>query len=539
MDAFEDLADPPASVVAVAQNRFLSSRMIESTLYAVVWSVLKAKRARLKYADGFIARFYDISEHVSPIMAFGFLGSNQDLKDLCNYFKSQICNFLIDLFNAERVRFTCVEDLADDIWQICRARAQITRVVVCLDLLSKMADTNPDLEFIAELKQCDDFYCSLVDLIPPDNFGFDEDVKEQLKNYKHKSIEAKLKEYEKDRLSAAGRQVIGRLDYAQPKTVTDIWKFLDNQRPGVSTSKRGHFKNKPMKRKLADKNGANDSKSQDEISFNLADKQQAKRNSKKSKQSETEANREQLVAKLQAKLEKLRKSRESNKEGEAIKKKREKNLQRKMKRVQLNSGNKVNGLISKDALSNGAPNSNAKGKKVDDGSQKKVIKNSEGQIVYSKFDFAVTGLRKEDLKNKETEKSENRGALKRKREFAGKDYKKLLEKVEQKEQKLADLKEKDPEKAAQIENNQKWEKALEKVEGIKVKDDKKMLKMNIKRKEKQKSKTKHEWTKRDDNVKAKMAKRQDKRRENLKARSDQKKARKIEKAKKKGRIAIP
>lgn len=127
MDAFDDLANPPASVVAVAQNRFLSSKIIESTLNAVVWSVLKAKRTRLKYQNGFIAHFYDISEHVSPIMAWGFLGSNAELKELCNYFKSQICNFLIDLFNCERVRFTCVEDLAEDIWQICLTRAEMTR----------------------------------------------------------------------------------------------------------------------------------------------------------------------------------------------------------------------------------------------------------------------------------------------------------------------------------------------------------------------------------------------------------------------------
>ncbi len=37
--------------------------------------------------DGFIAHFYDISEHVSPPITWGFLGTNEELRELCYYFK--------------------------------------------------------------------------------------------------------------------------------------------------------------------------------------------------------------------------------------------------------------------------------------------------------------------------------------------------------------------------------------------------------------------------------------------------------------------
>lgn len=37
--------------------------------------------------DGFIAHFYAISEHVSPVLAFGFLGPRQHLSEVCTTFK--------------------------------------------------------------------------------------------------------------------------------------------------------------------------------------------------------------------------------------------------------------------------------------------------------------------------------------------------------------------------------------------------------------------------------------------------------------------
>ena len=105
MDAFEDLTDPPSSVVAVINNRWLSNGFKEGVrapvfpffffyfkvflfftlrdayllflpilmqaLATAVWSVLKAKRRKLLYPDGFISHFYGIMEHLSPVLAWG------------------------------------------------------------------------------------------------------------------------------------------------------------------------------------------------------------------------------------------------------------------------------------------------------------------------------------------------------------------------------------------------------------------------------------------------------------------------------------
>nr|XP_054514421.1 mitoguardin 2 isoform X3 [Pan troglodytes] len=47
MDAFEDLENPPASVLAVLRNRWLSDSFKETALATACWSVLKAKRRLL------------------------------------------------------------------------------------------------------------------------------------------------------------------------------------------------------------------------------------------------------------------------------------------------------------------------------------------------------------------------------------------------------------------------------------------------------------------------------------------------------------
>ncbi|KAK6632485.1 hypothetical protein RUM44_007527 [Polyplax serrata] len=117
MDAFEDLESPPSSVTAVVQNRWLSNGFKETALTTAVWSVLKAKRKMLKFPKGFMAHFYTISEQMSPLMAWGFLGPDEKLKETCFYFKNQVMAFLVDIFSFQKTRYTAVEDLAEDIFR--------------------------------------------------------------------------------------------------------------------------------------------------------------------------------------------------------------------------------------------------------------------------------------------------------------------------------------------------------------------------------------------------------------------------------------
>ncbi|KAF3821024.1 hypothetical protein GH733_011177 [Mirounga leonina] len=168
MDAFEDLENPPSSVLAVLRNRWLSDSFKETVggcpphpthtlmsphalaqpllsfghlawaphpagsshptgraLATACWSVLKAKRRLLMVPDGFISHFYSVSEHVSPVLAFGFLGPKPQLSEVCAFFKHQIVQYLRDMFDLDNVRYTSVPALADDILQLSRRRSEI------------------------------------------------------------------------------------------------------------------------------------------------------------------------------------------------------------------------------------------------------------------------------------------------------------------------------------------------------------------------------------------------------------------------------
>ncbi|KAJ2953806.1 hypothetical protein O0L34_g1433 [Tuta absoluta] len=123
LDAFEDLAAPPSSVLAVVRNRWLSDGFKESALTTAVWSVIKAKRRYLQYPDGFMAHFYSISEHLLPVLVWGFLGPRERLRDVCTTFQEEIVGFIADLFSFQSCRYTSVEDLATDIMTHARVRA--------------------------------------------------------------------------------------------------------------------------------------------------------------------------------------------------------------------------------------------------------------------------------------------------------------------------------------------------------------------------------------------------------------------------------
>ncbi|XP_005104976.2 mitoguardin-like [Aplysia californica] len=125
MDAFDDLANPPSTVLTVVQNRWLSNGFKETALATAVWSVLKAKRSLLKFNDGFIAHFYSISEHTSPLLAWGFLGPDSELKDMCNFFKDLVLGFIREMFSFNKVRFTDVEALAQDILEMAQAKSDL------------------------------------------------------------------------------------------------------------------------------------------------------------------------------------------------------------------------------------------------------------------------------------------------------------------------------------------------------------------------------------------------------------------------------
>ena len=151
----------------------------------------------------------------------------------------------------------------------------------------------------------------------------------------------------------------------------------------------------------------------------------------------------------------------------------------------------------------------------------KPIFNREGKIVFSKFDFTDGGC----------------GTKEKKDVLTGKNYKKLLEKVEARKEKLTKVREKDGCGAARsLQKKMQWKSVLQKAEGVKVRDDPEMLRKSLKRKEKLTKKRGDAWKERTERVQKTMDDRQEKRRRNVQKKKQSRIDKKIGRSKKKGHI---
>ena len=81
-----------------------------------------------------------------------------------------------------------------------------------------------------------------------------------------------------------------------------------------------------------------------------------------------------------------------------------------------------------------------------------------------------------------------------------------------------------------------WTNVLYKAEGVKIRDDERLLQEALKRKEKRRAQRQRAWEKRTAHVVGKMQQRQDRRRQNLREKKAARAERRLEKARKKGRI---
>ncbi|XP_076014810.1 surfeit locus protein 6 [Genypterus blacodes] len=159
-------------------------------------------------------------------------------------------------------------------------------------------------------------------------------------------------------------------------------------------------------------------------------------------------------------------------------------------------------------------------------------KRNETAIVFNKVETVEEGY-VDKVQKKKNKKQGVKGQL---TPLTGKNYKQLLSRVEARKAKLEQLREKDEDKAREMEEKMKWTNVLYKAEGIKIKDDEGMLRASLKKKEKTQCQRQKRWDKRSENVAEKMQHRQDKRRKNLKKRKDMKTEKKKDRARKKGRV---
>nr|XP_057917425.1 mitoguardin 1 [Doryrhamphus excisus] len=148
MDSFEDLENPPICIQNVVNNRWLNSSFKETAVASSCWSVLKHKRQHMKVADGFIARFYTLCEQISPVLAWGFLGPKSPLHDFCCFFKDQVLHFLKDIFDLDKVRYSSVDSLAEDMLHLLHRRSELMLAYLGADSLPPTSSCNATLQLM-------------------------------------------------------------------------------------------------------------------------------------------------------------------------------------------------------------------------------------------------------------------------------------------------------------------------------------------------------------------------------------------------------
>jgi len=316
-----------------------------------------------------------------------------------------------------------------------------------------------------DVLQTSRFFTSLVELLPAKFYlGHRGEEEENVFNPKHMK-KRKKKKPPADKKFLAKKAKLFKLDPSQHKTITELQEEVEKK------EKEELAKNLPritMPTKIQPISVSEVTSTQ-----SLAD----------------------LHDKLHAKMDELRGNRKVVPEkGDKINDRKRKHLDKKKlssekKRKEKESGNiKISNAIENNALNNNNNNKN---------------KNNGNDIVFSKFDFA-TSVKEREPKNKKKKK----------------DLKQLLNIAESKQNELKLLEETDAEKAKETKTEMCWDSALQKAGGTKIKDNPKLLKKTLKRKEKEKSKSEKVWKDRVDTVEKNKEEKQKLRKQHLKERRE-------------------
>lgn len=387
-------------------------------------------------------------------------------------------------------------------------------------------DKNFDIDqFNVRYQKNNDFFCSFIDLVPPNIYLNSDDRSNWLNLVTNEAKKRK----QKNKTESSDNKSDSKLDmdvngYENGNDEDDLYY--------ERTSKFDPILFKTVSQILKDMERFNQNKktiqfkqikpnaTKNDTSIKVLNKSQNK--SKKSKNENGTENKVENGTDNDddddgddEKEEKPARSREKSAQKRVSKGKDEKNeaIKRKRQRYDSQSEPQIVNIDHTDA------NSNSKAQKP--------ILNNNGEIVFSKFDFTAD---KTLVKNKSKDEKLTITNAK------PKDYKKLLKQLQEKREKVEQLKQVEPEKANEIEMKSKWKSAIDKASGLKVKDDIGMLKKAVKKIEKKKEKSRKNWEERKKEVEMKKNKVQDKRNKNIEKRKQKKKENKMKKLRKKGRI---
>lgn len=120
--------------------------------------------------------------------------------------------------------------------------------------------------------------------------------------------------------------------------------------------------------------------------------------------------------------------------------------------------------------------------------------------------------------------------------LTGRNYRQLLERLQARRGRLEELRARDEGSAQQLEARMQWTNLLYKAEGVRIRDDEGLLRAALQRKEKRRAQRQRRWEKRSARVVQQMQQRQDKRRQNLRRKKAARAERRLQRARKKGRV---
>ncbi|KAJ2403408.1 hypothetical protein GGI10_005760, partial [Coemansia sp. RSA 2530] len=354
----------------------------------------------------------------------------------------------------------------------------------------------------ASLQKHAQTFDSLLSLIPP-KFYLPEINKETInaryqKNTK-KDTEAKKKEAQR---KARATAKAARLDPENRKTVQDMQaEKLEKQTVATPKPKQ---QAKPKDDSAMDID--DDATDMAKISFDLGDAQPSEQDQDVKPMAEAgsiSALRERLQARIQN-LRQKRKAPEDDVSREALLEKRMKR-RKNTKEAQAKAKKSGTTPAQEQVLGSKTP---TMGKTLANGDSMTGAQDVKSSIYFGKL---------------------TTGAIMKKKSVH---VKQQLAKVENKKREMDELRKVDSAKADQLEEKDRWGKALDLAKGEKVKDDAKLLRKTVRRDEQQKKKSSREWHDRKETVATKIKERAQKRETNIKVRVDAKKMKRQGKSKK-------
>ena len=404
---------------------------------------------------------------------------NKRLSDLNNNKNNSLEDNVVDN-NEDKIADQIVDQISANLQSIVDFRKNKIRPKDGLksdDKTKRESDVkpedNPMKDLHKKIVENDSYFSSLIDLIPPKiYFEGNEEILESMENQKRQRFSDDKK------LSAKAKQKRLKLDPNSNKRVSQIAEeFYNNSNEN---------------------------------------------NSKNNKMSELRQKLEEKISKLKSirgqksNAKQLRESKKERKKLNSLRASKQKGFS---KRQLLDTNNNENSSEPKPKKVKFEHNISDNENKDENSGKIPKIYNKEGNIVYSKFDFVS---QTNNFQNKINSKKNK--------------LKTLLVKTKKEEEKISQLETTNASKAKAVKVKKLWRNAIEKSEGIKVKDNSKLIEKSLNNKKKKKQKSTKKWNERKESLDKTMKAKSDKRKDNIDKRKQQRKDKHLKRAHKKGRL---